>query len=125
MNQKKILIVEDNKFLCEMFKIAFSKNGFQTEISFEGKSGLEKLSKFKPDIVLLDIMMPGEKNGFDVLKSIRESFLGDIPVVINSNLSQDKDVARAISLGATKYIKKCNQTPQEIVEEIEKILSTK
>jgi len=115
--KKKVLIVEDNKLLCEMFKIAFHKNGFDIEISLEGENGIKKISVFKPDLVLLDIMMPGEKNGFDVLKEIRKNMSLDVPVIVNSNMTQDKDIEKALKLGANKYLKKSDYTPNKVVEE--------
>jgi len=116
---KKVLIVEDNELLSTMFKIALEKKGFQTETSLEGKSSIEKVKEFKPDLILLDIMMPGGLSGFDVLDKLRKELRIDTPVIVNSNLTQQKDIDRAFELGANEYLKKSDYTPGEVTKKIE------
>ena len=80
---------------------------------------MDLINNFKPDIVLLDIMMP-EMNGFDFLKTVRDQ--GDTTIIIvNSNLSDKKDVQKALDSGANRYFKKADYTPSEIVVEVEKV----
>lgn len=119
---KKILIVEDNEDLVNMFKIAFEEKGYTVEFSLNGIDGIAKAAEFKPDVVLLDIMMP-QMNGFDFLKALKNNTSLKTKVVVNSNLEQEKDAEKAKELGADLYLKKSEYTPFQVVEEVEGVIS--
>ena len=95
--KKKILIIEDNLDLQEIYKINFEAAGFLTYVCTDGMKGLTKLLGEKFDVILLDIMMP-KMDGFEVLETIKRQSSITVPVVICSNLSQESDIKRAFEL---------------------------
>ena len=121
-NMKKILIVEDDKFLRELIAKKILAEGYDTAEAKDGEEGLKKIEAEKPDLVLLDLVLPG-MTGFDILKSVQENpLLSDIPIIVFSNLGQRDDVDKAINLGAKDFLIKAHFTPQEIIERIKSIL---
>ena len=119
---KKILLAEDDVFMLEIMSEKLRKNGFEVNIAKNGEDCMRVLSSFRPDIVLLDILMP-KIDGFEILRRMRESeSLSNIPVVILSNLGQKEEIQRALNLGAKDYIIKSNFTTNEIVEKINAVL---
>jgi DNA-binding response OmpR family regulator len=119
----KILLVEDDIFLSDMYVTKFSKLGYDIEAVYNGEEGLKKIKKIKPDIILLDIKMP-IKNGLEVLEEVKkDKKLSDIPVVLLTNLGQKEDVEKGLKLGATDYLVKSQFTPQEVVDRIKKIIN--
>lgn len=115
---KKILTIEDDKFLSEIMVLKLKKHDCIVEHSSTGEDGLEKLTSFKPDLVLLDLILPGI-SGFDVLTKMRATNESkDIPVIVLSNLSQKEDIDRARGLGAEQFIVKAMTTPTQIYSEI-------
>lgn len=122
--KKKILIVEDEEMLLKVLNEQFEKAGFEVSVASDGEKALESLEKSIPDLVLLDIILP-KMNGFDVLKAIKENpNTKDIPVIIISNLGQDTDIKQAIKLGAVDYFIKAQHPIFEIIEKVDKFLST-
>ena len=120
---KKILIIEDDPFLSEMYAAKFIENGFEAEVSSDGKSGLVKIEDFHPDLVLLDIVLP-KMDGFEVLKKIKEKEeLKEIPIVLLTNLGQKNEVEKGIVLGAEEYIIKAHFTPTAVVAKVNEILN--
>jgi DNA-binding response OmpR family regulator len=119
--EKKILIVEDNGDLCDIYKVAFESQGFTVKIVNDGMNAMSALEVFRPDVVLLDIMMPFV-SGHDVLKAIREKG-NAVTIVVNSNLSQEEDVEKTLALGANYYCKKAEYSPKELVEKVENIIT--
>src|SRR3989344_7680385 len=120
--KKKIFIVEDEEMLSKVLAEQFSVAGFDVEIASDGEKALELLEKSKPDIILLDIILP-KINGFDVLKSIKENpDTQDIPVIMTSNLGRDEDIKQAIKLGAIDYYIKAQHPIFEIIENVSKFL---
>ena len=119
----RVLIVEDNKDLNEMFQIALADEKiFQTESLFDGRMALEKALKFKPNLILLDIMMPHE-NGYEVLKKLRQHpLLKKTIVVVNSNMEQQRDEDKALLLGADFYLRKSEYAPSQLIQKIKSIL---
>lgn len=123
--KKKILIVEDDENLVEMYKEKLKLEGFSVKVALDGKKALAKISQ-KPDLILLDILMPG-LNGFEVLKRIKANReLDEIPVIVLTNVgseSFDSDKNLAISLGAVDYMIKSHNTPQDVVNRVNAILA--
>lgn len=121
----KILVVEDDKFLRELITQKLSREGYNVKEAVDGEDGVVKVKKENPDIILLDLILPGI-DGFEVLAKIKEdSETKNIPVVILSNLGQREDVERGIKLGAVDFLIKAHFTPGEIIEKIEKIMKDK
>ncbi|MFZ3100010.1 MAG: response regulator [Minisyncoccales bacterium] len=115
---KKILIVEDDKFLRELIVRKISNEGYDVLEAVDGEQGLLQIKEGHPDLVLLDLILPGI-DGFEVLAQKREDpFTASIPVIILSNLGQKEDVDKGLSLGATDYLIKAHFTPGEIIEKV-------
>ena len=118
----KILIVEDDKFLRELIAQKLTKEGYETFEAVDGEDGIKKIKEEKPELVLLDLILPGI-DGFEVLSRMKEDpILSKIPVIILSNLGQKEDVERGLKLGAIDYLIKAHFTPGEIIEKIKAIL---
>jgi DNA-binding response OmpR family regulator len=121
-NKKTILIVEDDKFLRDLMNQKLLREGFNTEEAVDGEQGIQKIKEVKPDLVLLDLILPGI-DGFEVLTKIKEDpVLSAIPVIILSNLGQKDDIERGLQLGAKDYLIKAHFTPGEVIEKIKNIL---
>lgn len=115
---KKILIIEDDKFLRELIAKKLTKEGYDTTEAVDGEEGIKKIKEDKPDLILLDLILPGI-DGFEVLSKIKEDpILALIPVIILSNLGQREDVERGLKLGAVDYLIKAHFTPGEIIDKI-------
>ncbi len=122
---KKILIIEDDPFLSEMYAAKFTESGFETEVASDGKEGLAKIENFQSDLVLLDIVLP-KMDGFEILKKIKEKEeLKEVPIVLLTNLGQKNEVEKGLSLGADEYIIKAHFTPTAVVAKVKEILSKK
>ncbi|MBU1255311.1 response regulator [Patescibacteria group bacterium] len=120
---KKILIIEDDPFLSEMYVAKFSKNNFEVEVAIDGEAGLAKVKEFIPDLILLDIVLP-KMDGFEILKKIKsDSKFKNIPIVLLTNLGQNSEVEKGMSLGANEYIIKAHFTPTAVVAKVKEILS--
>jgi len=119
---RTILIIEDDKFLRELIAQKLIKEGFEISEAVDGEEGMKKVKEEKPDLVLLDLILPGV-DGFEVLARIKEDpVLAAIPVIILSNLGQKEDVERGLKLGAVDYLIKAHFTPGEIIEKVKNIL---
>lgn len=119
---KKILLIEDEKILAEMYREKFSQAGFNVFLAFEGKEGLKLAKKEKPDLIVLDILLPDE-NGIIFLEWLRkEPEIASIPVVAFSNYDEPETRREAAKLGVKDYLIKTNYTPQEIIEKIKDYL---
>lgn len=119
-NKKKIVLIEDEEILATMYKLKFSKAGYDIQVAADGEQGLALVKEVWPDLILLDIIMP-KKDGFAVLKELKADLqLRNIPIYLLTNLGQEEDVKKGKELGATGYFVKANFTPGEIVKEINK-----
>ena len=119
---KKILIVEDDKFLRDLISQKLLKEGYDIAEAVDGEKGIEGVKKEKPDLVLLDLILPGV-DGFEVLSQIKaDPILAQIPVIILSNLGQKEDVERGLKLGAVDYLIKAHFTPEEIIQKVKAVL---
>lgn len=119
--KKKILIIEDNADIIELYRIYFEQAGFQVLIGVDGLQGIVALLDQKPDIILLDIMMP-QMNGFEVLEAIKFQSSIETPIVVCSNLSQESDKQKALEMGVKAYITKSDYEVPEIVKKTQEIL---
>lgn len=119
---KTILLIEDDPFLVDLYTTKFKKVGFNIEVIADGKEGLEKMRMKKPDLLLLDIVVPGV-SGWEVLEDINKNKeFKDLKIIILSNLTSREEVERGLKLGASKYLIKAHYTPSEVVEEVKKVL---
>lgn len=119
---KKILVIEDDKFLRELISQKLIQEGYDIAEAIDGEKGLEKINKENPDLVLLDLILPGI-DGFEVLAKMKEnSDTAQIPVIILSNLGQKDDIEKGLKMGAVDYLIKAHFTPAEIIEKIRAIL---
>lgn len=120
-----VLLVEDDEFLTDMYSAKLQIANFNVSTAANGKLGLEAMRKSKPDIILLDILMP-EMNGFEVLKEMKsDDALKNIPVLLLTNLGQRSDIDRGMELGADGYLIKVHFTPDEVIEKIKETLAKK
>lgn len=125
MQKKKILLIEDDEMLVDLYKEKLKIAGFRVITAGDGKKAMIRI-KEQPDLILLDILMP-EMNGFEVLKKIKtDKAYNNIPVIVLTNIgseSIDNDKNLALSLGAKDYLVKALNTPDQIVQRIEKIIA--
>src|SRR6185295_12837886 len=100
----KILIVEDDKFLANAYRVKLTKSGFDIRIAYDGEEALSLIDEFNPELILLDLVLP-KKDGFTVLEELKKSSKWQsIPVIIASNLGQSEDIDKGMKLGANGYI---------------------
>jgi len=119
---KKVLLVEDDPFLTEIYGSKLKDSGFSVILAPDGEGCLKKMEQEIPDLILLDIVLPGV-DGWEVLRKIqKEDKFKKIKIVILSNLGQKDDVEKGLKFGATKYLIKAHYAPSEVIEEIKKIL---
>ena len=120
----KILIVEDDKFLRElMVRKMTAESSFEITSAIDGESGLKIMKEQRPDLILLDLILP-DMGGFEVLAKMKEDpLVSSIPVIILSNLGQQDDVEKGMGLGAVDYMVKAHFTPNEIVAKVKQVLA--
>lgn len=118
----KILLIDDDPFIVEMYAIKLKDEHFQIEVARDGQDGLKKATAYDPDVILLDIVMPG-MDGFQVLEELRKTGRPR-KVILLTNLGQKEDVERGMRLGADDYIIKAHFTPSEVVAKIRTVLGT-
>jgi DNA-binding response OmpR family regulator len=115
---KKILIVEDDQIVANIYRNKFSVEGYQVEVALDGQSGMEMLKTFRPDAVVLDLMLP-KMTGVDFMKQIRaQSDFEHLPVIVFSNTYLTNMVQEAWKAGATKCLSKASCTPKQVLEVI-------
>ena len=120
----RILIVEDDLFIRELYERQLGLAGFSITTAADGPEGLLKVTAEKPDLLLLDIMLP-KMNGLDLLKTIKgKDETKNIPVILLTNLGQDSVIKEGFNLGADGYLIKSAYTPDQIIEEVKKFLAT-
>ena len=122
MQNKKILIVDDDSFLLDMYALKFSQSGYDVTTGLGALPALEKLhGGFVPDIILLDIVMPG-MDGFEFLGKMKDEKLVEKAIkIILSNRGADTDIKRGSELGASGYIVKASTTPSEVLAQVSDI----
>jgi DNA-binding response OmpR family regulator len=120
----KVLVVEDETAYQKILKDTFEKEKFEVILTSEGKGALTEMSKVLPDVILLDIMLPGGMNGFDFLEQIKvNESTKNIPVIVITNLSSEEKVAKEI--GATSYFVKSETTIEQIISKVKEVLGIK
>ena len=124
--KKKILLVDDDGFLLDMYAFKFSQSNFDVFTASNGKLALEKIKEgLSPDVMMIDIIMP-ELNGFETLEKIKEeNLLPNTIKIILSNKNQTSDIERGNALGVSGYIIKANTVPSEVVKKVHEILEEK
>lgn len=121
----KVLVVEDEEILLTGLKEEISSGGYEVEGAVDGVEGLEKVKSFKPDLILLDLLMP-KMDGMEMLQKLKtDSETRDIPVVILTNLSDYEKISEALSLGAMDYLVKANYRLEDLLDKVRTVLARK
>ncbi|MBI2624763.1 MAG: response regulator [Candidatus Nealsonbacteria bacterium] len=119
---KKILFIEDEPALQKTMGDFLKDGGYEIIGALDGESGLEMAESQKPDLVILDLVLP-RMDGFEVLKSLKaKEETKDIPVIVLTNLERLEDISKVLALGATTYLVKANYTLEEVADKIKKTL---
>ncbi|MCX6764654.1 MAG: response regulator [Candidatus Nealsonbacteria bacterium] len=119
---KKILFIEDESALQKTFRVFIEQEGYKMVSALDGESGFNLAKLEKPDLILLDLILP-RLNGFEVLEKLKEDYeTKEIPVIILTNLENPDDINKALELGAKTYLVKSNYTLSELVEKVKKAL---
>jgi len=117
---KKIIIVEDEEILRNLLQRKLTEEGYEVEAAQDGEEGLKKIKEDRPDLILLDIIMP-KMGGFEMLEAMqKEEGLTDIPVIVVSNSGQPVEIDRAQQLGASDWLVKTEFNPQEVIDKVVK-----
>ena len=120
----KVLIVEDDQMLGDMYGTKFTAEGFTVLRASDGAEGIKLARAEKPDAILLDVIMP-KLDGFAALQELKaDKTVAKIPVIMLTNLGQEEDVKKGKELGAADYFVKANQTPSEIVAKVKALIKT-
>ncbi|MBI2099387.1 response regulator [Candidatus Uhrbacteria bacterium] len=120
----KLLIVEDEEVLARVLKEKFERENFEVDVASDGEEAMTNISKFVPDVVLLDLILP-KKHGLEVLADLKaDEEFKKIPVIVLTNLDTDEDIKKALALGADDYFVKVQHPIDEVVEKV-KLLSIK
>lgn len=119
---KKILLIEDEKLLAEMYRDKLSQAGFGVFLAFESREGLALAKKEKPDLIVLDILLPRESGIVFLSRLRKDPRLAEIPVIALSNYDEPETKKQAAELGVKEYLIKTNYTPQAIVKKIKSYL---
>lgn len=122
MAKQKIAIVEDDLAISQMYRLKFEGEGYDVATAENGQVGLQVIESFKPDVVLLDMMMP-QMNGDEVLKNMRQQEWGkDIPVLILTNMGKEEASKPLENLNVHSYIVKAEMTPKQVAERVKVVL---
>ncbi len=116
------MIIEDDKDLQEIYKLNFEMAGYEVLQEFDGLNGISSVVDSKPDIILLDVMMPN-MDGFAFLKAMKENTSINIPVVVCSNLSDKETYTKAVSAGAVSVLLKVDYSGKQLVDKVGHILN--
>lgn len=120
---KKVLVIEDDTFLQQVYSDQLIKNGYEVETALSGEDGLKKIES-NPDVVLLDMILPG-MSGIDVLKALKKDPKSKkIPVIILTVVEEKEDIKKSLKLGADDYLLKSKFSLNEVVDKIERVLGS-
>lgn len=115
----KILIVEDDKPTQELYKVKLEASGYQVDLASDGQEAITKAGQQKPDLIILDLMLPGGMNGFDILTRLRQSDeLKNTKVIVLTNLSSEAETAK--DMGVYDYLVKANTSIDEVLDCVKK-----
>ena len=118
----KILLIEDDQALAGMYEMKFREEGYEIDVAGDGEEGLERIRSNRPDLVLLDIVLP-KKDGYQVLEEIRnDEQIKDVQVFVLSNLGQNGEIEQGKNKGADDYFVKASLTPTQLVEKVKERL---
>lgn len=121
---KKILVVEDDTYLANAYRVKLTKAGFEIKNAFDGVEAIEALQTYAPDLIILDIVMP-KKDGFVTLEEIKANEkTRNIPVILASNLGQKEDMDKGIRLGAVDFFVKTDFSLNRLIDKINSILNS-
>jgi DNA-binding response OmpR family regulator len=121
----KVLIVEDEIQIAKMYQFKLETNGFSVQCAFNGRDGLEVAEKFRPDLILLDLMMP-IMDGAEMLKQLRGKKWGaNVKVIVLTNISRDEAPSDMRLLGVDRYIVKAHYTPSQVFDIVNSVLGLK
>ncbi len=119
----KIAIIEDDPVISQMYRMKFEADGFDVQMASNGKSGVDLVKNFLPDMILLDLQMP-EMDGAEALAIIRKNSWGkNIPVIILTNMGEEESPKSLKALGIHSYIVKANLTPRQVAQRVKEALN--
>jgi DNA-binding response OmpR family regulator len=119
----KILLIEDDVFLANMYNTKFGLEGFEVLEAVDGEKGLRIAKKSRPSLILLDLILPGPFDGFEVLENLKkEKKTKNIPVIVLTNLGEKNHIEKALELGAADYLIKTHFLPSEIVDKVKSLI---
>lgn len=123
LHMTKIAIIEDDQAIAQMYRLKFEAEGYEVETAENGVLGLQLIDKMRPDIVLLDLMMP-EMNGDEMLEKLRQTDHGkDMPVIILTNMGEQEAPAIVTDLKVRRFIVKADMTPRQVAEMVKQELA--
>ena len=118
---KKIFIIEDDIFLSDIIARKLAVEGWELSHSLEGERAIQEAEEKQPDVIILDLVLPG-LDGFDILKKLKENQrTKNIPVIVLSNLNKKEDIAKAMKLAASSFLVKADVSLDDIVSEMKKV----
>ena len=122
MQERKVMIIEDDRFLSSVIKARLEKSGMKVSQAFDGNEALLSMKQDKPDLIILDLIMP-KTTGFEVLEKIAATNdLKEMPVVVLSHLAQASDIAKAKSLGVKEYFVKVRVSIEEVINKVQELM---
>jgi len=120
--KRKILLVEDDSMIVEMYKLRFEEEGFEVTVTDKGTEAIKLAESLKPDIILLDIILP-EVDGFNILQTLKsETKTKNLPILLLTNLAQESDRERAMAMGANDYYVKSQHTPSDVLQKVMELI---
>jgi len=121
----KLLLIEDDVTLVKMYERKFKSDGYEVSIAYDGEEGFKKATVEKPDLIILDIMLP-KIDGINLFQKLRsQAVTFKTPVLLLTNFDQEEAVFECFKLGAVDYLVKSNVTPQQVVTKVENLLKGK
>lgn len=118
----KILIVDDDVFLLDMYSLKFKEASFQIEVAENGEDAIKKTKEVNPSVILLDIVMP-KLDGLETLRQIKKDKIAEgAKIILLTNLGQKEDIEKGLKLGADDYIVKAHFTPTEVLNKVKALL---
>jgi len=125
MARAKLLLIEDDVTLVKMYERKFKSDGYEVSVAYDGQEGLKKAFDEKPDLIILDLMLP-KLDGITLFKKIRsQAITFKTPVLLLTNFGQEDAVFECFKLGAVDYLLKSDVTPQQVVAKVENLLKAR